>query len=275
LVAPALGTPASATLTNATGLPVAGVSGVAASSLIGNAGTVSGVAGAITIGTGLSLSTAGTLSASGGTGTVTSVSLSGGTTGLTVTGSPITAAGTITLGGTLAAANGGTGVTTSTGSGSVVLGDGPTLSSPTIGTILNTGTLTLPTTTDTLVGQGGTVTLSNKRITPRVGAVTATGTITPTGDTVDQYNIVATGALAIAAPSGTPTDGQKLMLRIKNNGTVTSQGITWATGAGAYRAIGATLPTATPSSATTGVQYVGCLYNSSDGFWDVLAVGTL
>jgi hypothetical protein len=44
-----------------------------------------------------------------GSGTVTSVALSGGTTGLTVSGSPITTAGTITLSGTLAVANGGTG----------------------------------------------------------------------------------------------------------------------------------------------------------------------
>ena len=47
-------------------------------------------------------------------GTVTSVAFSGGTTGLTVTGSPITSSGTITLGGTLAIANGGTGQTTKT-----------------------------------------------------------------------------------------------------------------------------------------------------------------
>jgi hypothetical protein len=44
-----------------------------------------------------------------GIGTVTSVDGSGGTTGLTLTGGPITAAGTLTLGGTLAIANGGTG----------------------------------------------------------------------------------------------------------------------------------------------------------------------
>jgi len=50
-----------------------------------------------------------------GTGTVTSVDGSGGTTGLTVTGGPITAAGTLTLGGTLNVANGGTGTTTLTG----------------------------------------------------------------------------------------------------------------------------------------------------------------
>ena len=50
------------------------------------------------------------ISASGG-GTVTSISGSGGTTGLTLAGGPITASGTLTLGGTLIAANGGTGQT--------------------------------------------------------------------------------------------------------------------------------------------------------------------
>lgn len=49
-----------------------------------------------------------------GTGTVTSVDVSGGTTGLTTSGGPITGSGTITLAGTLAIANGGTGQTTQT-----------------------------------------------------------------------------------------------------------------------------------------------------------------
>ena len=44
-----------------------------------------------------------------GGGTVTSVGFSTGTTGLSVTGSPITTTGTLTLAGTLIAANGGTG----------------------------------------------------------------------------------------------------------------------------------------------------------------------
>jgi len=48
----------------------------------------------------------------GGGGTVTSIDLSGGTTGLTTSGGPITTAGTITLAGTLAVANGGTGTST-------------------------------------------------------------------------------------------------------------------------------------------------------------------
>jgi hypothetical protein len=47
-----------------------------------------------------------------GVGTVTSVDVSGGTTGLTTSGGPVTGSGTITLAGTLAIANGGTGATT-------------------------------------------------------------------------------------------------------------------------------------------------------------------
>lgn len=48
-------------------------------------------------------------------GTVTSVAGSGGTTGLTFTGSPVTSSGTLTLGGTLAVSAGGTGSTTVAG----------------------------------------------------------------------------------------------------------------------------------------------------------------
>ena len=46
------------------------------------------------------------------TGTVSSVEVSGGTTGLTTSGGPVTGSGTVTLAGTLAVANGGTGATT-------------------------------------------------------------------------------------------------------------------------------------------------------------------
>jgi hypothetical protein len=67
-------------------------------------------------------------------GTVTSVAVSGGTTGLTTSGGPITGSGTITLAGTLAVANGGTGVTTSTGTGATVLNVSPSLTTPQITT---------------------------------------------------------------------------------------------------------------------------------------------
>jgi len=69
-----------------------------------------------------------------GAGSVTSVDVSGGTTGLTTSGGPITASGTVTLAGTLAVTNGGTGVTTSTGSGNNVLSTSPTLVTPLLGT---------------------------------------------------------------------------------------------------------------------------------------------
>ena len=47
-----------------------------------------------------------------GSGTVTSVDVVGGTTGLTTGGGPVTTAGVITLGGILNVANGGTGTAT-------------------------------------------------------------------------------------------------------------------------------------------------------------------
>jgi hypothetical protein len=70
---------------------------------------------------------------------------------------------------------------------------GLTLTSPTISTISNTGTLTLPTSTDTLVGRATTDTLTNKTLTAPV--VT---TVDLTGGVVDQlqedWNIVASAA---------------------------------------------------------------------------------
>lgn len=77
-----------------------------------------------------------TAASNGTAGGVTS--FSAGTTGFT----PSTATtGAITLAGTLAVANGGTGVTTSTGTGSVVLSTSPTFTTPLLGTPTS-GTLT-------------------------------------------------------------------------------------------------------------------------------------
>jgi len=105
--------------------------------------------------------------------------------------------------------------------------------------------------------------------TPSVQSVASSATVTPTAND-DLVVITAQAeALTLAAPTGTPVEGQSLMIRIKDNGT--ARGITWTSGAGGYRAIGVTLPTTTVISKTT---YVGLIYNSTDSRWDAIGVTT-
>ncbi len=87
-----------------------------------------------------------------GTGTVTSI-----TAGTGLTGGTITSSGTVAVDTTVVA------TTTNT-----LTMSNKTLTSPVISTIVNTGTLTLPTSTDTLVGRDTTDTLTNKTLTSPV-----------------------------------------------------------------------------------------------------------
>jgi len=107
-------------------------------------------------------------------------SLSGGTTGLTPS-SPST--GNVVLAGTLAVANGGTGVTTSTGSGANVLGTSPTLASPTIsGAVLSSMASSVITSGTAQASTSGTIIeftgIPNwvKRITVMFNGVSTNGT---------------------------------------------------------------------------------------------------
>jgi hypothetical protein len=109
--------------------------------------------------------------------------------------------------------------------------------------------------------------ISNSRINPRTSSTASTATLTPDISAYDQYNLTAQAAtLTVAAPIGTPVDGNKLIIRILDNGTTRS--ISWNA---TYTAIGVTLPTATTANK---IIYVGCIYNSTNTRWDVAAVIT-
>jgi hypothetical protein len=97
-----------------------------------------------------------------GTGSVTSVDVSGGTTGLTTSGGPVTASGTITLAGTLAVANGGTGATTLAGAGIATLTGTATLTNKTMDFNSNTFTNfpTVPFSNNTSLAQVQAIALS-------------------------------------------------------------------------------------------------------------------
>lgn len=135
-------------------------------------------------------------------------------------------------------------------------------------TLTTTGAtdVTLPT-TGTLATIAGTETFTNKRITLRIGTTASSSTPTPDADAHDQYNVTALAAGAtFGAPTGTPTNGQKLTLRIKDNGTARTLAFN-----AIYRAVGITLPSTTVISKTT---YVGLIYNSADTKWDAVATLT-
>lgn len=125
----------------------------------------------------------------GGGGGVTSVDVSGGTTGLTTSGGPITSSGTITLAGTLAIANGGTGQTSASSAFNAL--------SP------------ITTTGDIIYSSSGT---TNARL-----AIGATNTVLQSSGTVPQWGPVVTSS------TYTPT------FTTNNSGVVTSGNITLLT----------------------------------------------
>jgi hypothetical protein len=100
-------------------------------------------------------------------------------------------------------------------------------------------------------------------INPRVQSVASAATVTATSLN-DLVKITAQAeALTLANPTGTFAEGQALIFRIKDNGT--ARAITFGAN---FRAVGVTLPTTTTISKTT---YVGCIFNSTDTKFDVIA----
>jgi hypothetical protein len=115
------------------------------------------------------------------------------------------------------------------------------------------------------VTASSTNTLTNKRVSERVTTVSDSATPTPSADTDDMYIITGlTQTATFGAPTGTPTQGQKIIIRVKDNGTART--LAWNA---IYRASSdLSLPTVTVASKT---MYLGFIYNSTDSKWDLLS----
>jgi hypothetical protein len=98
------------------------------------------------------------------------------------------------------------------------------------------------------------------------GSTSDASSITPTGNYPEnEYYVTALAqALTINAPSGTASNGNTLLLRIKDNGTARS--LTWNT---IYTFIGTTKPTTTVAGK---ILYVGAIYNSTATKWEVISI---
>lgn len=110
-------------------------------------------------------------------------------------------------------------------------------------------------------------TLKNKRVEPRV--LTIESSAEPAINT-DEYDAVTITKLATAITSmsakltGTPTNFQKFIFRIKDNGT--ARAITWGS---SFASRGATLPTTTVAGKFLSV---GVIYNAAAKVFDCVAV---
>lgn len=111
-------------------------------------------------------------------------------------------------------------------------------------------------------------TLTNARITKREGTVASSATPTINTDDVDLYTITALAAAITSMTtnlSGTPTDGQELWIRIKDNGT--ARAITW--GASFVSSGVATLLATTVISKTHWIKFI---YDADAAKWVCIAV---
>jgi hypothetical protein len=222
LVTPALGTPSSATLTNATGLPVStGISGLGAgvatflatpsSANLATAVTDETGSGALVFATSPTLVTPalGTPSALVGTnitGTAAGLTAGNVTTNANLTGA-ITSTGNATLLGSFSSANLAGALTDETGTGSAVFANSPTLVTPALGTpasgvVTNlTGTASINingTVGATTAAAGAFTTLSASGVTTVQAGTVSAPAITTTGDTNTGIFFPAADTIAFA-----------------------------------------------------------------------------
>jgi hypothetical protein len=103
---------------------------------------------------------------------------------------------------------------------------------------------------------------------PRYSTAASTTSLTPDADLYSFYTITAlAGGLTINNPTsalGYRCEGQKLMIRIKDDGT--ARAIAFGS---EYRAMGTSLPTTTTVNKT---MYLGFIFNTTDTKWDLLSL---
>lgn len=101
----------------------------------------------------------------------------------------------------------------------------------------------------------------------RIQTAATSTTITPTvgtADQVNQANTQATGTLTIANPTGTPTDGQRLTIRLTSTNVQT-----FAWGSQYHGSTTAALPAA--SSGAGKHDYIGFIYDAATSQWDYVS----
>ena len=117
---------------------------------------------------------------------------------------------------------------------------------------------------DTKVSPSGTATLTNKRITRRVVTVTQSATPSINTDITDVASITGLAqAITSVSVSGTPVDGDLLMIRITDNGS--ARAISWG---GSFEASTVALPTTTVAST---MLVVGFMWNTATSKWRCIA----
>lgn len=110
-------------------------------------------------------------------------------------------------------------------------------------------------------------TFTNSRIQPRLNTTASSATPAINTDTTDIFTITALAAAITSMTSGltgTPTEGQKLLIRIKDNGT--ARAITWGT---SFASSGVATLLATTSVSKT--HLIGLLWDNVVSKWICVA----